>query len=117
MAPWLALSLAFTFGVGLFGGGFNSYYLPMVAAVLTIIGYSVNDTIVVFDRVRENLRSMRRDALDEVVNRSVNQTLGRTITTSALTQLVVVAMLALRRRRVGARWTNSFAPSCRRAAR
>lgn len=59
--------------------------LNVVAAILAIVGYSVNDTIVVYDRVRENSRTMRRDALDVVVNRSVNQTLGRTIITSATT--------------------------------
>src|SRR5262249_32479785 len=56
--------------------------LNVIAAILTIAGYSVNDTIVVFDRVRENLRTMRRDPLDQVINVSVNQTLGRTLITS-----------------------------------
>jgi preprotein translocase subunit SecF len=66
--------------------------LNIVAAILTITGYSVNDTIVVFDRVRENLRFMRRDALDQVVNKSVNQTLGRTIITAGTTFLSVLAL-------------------------
>lgn len=66
--------------------------LNIVAAILTIAGYSVNDTIVVFDRVRENLRTMRREPLDEVVNVSVNQTLGRTIITSGTTFLAVFAL-------------------------
>ena len=66
--------------------------LNIVAAILTITGYSVNDTIVIFDRVRENLRSMRRDKLELVVNRSVNQTLARTIITSATTSLAVLAL-------------------------
>jgi preprotein translocase subunit SecF len=66
--------------------------LNVVAAILTITGYSVNDTIVVFDRVRENLRSMRRDSLEVVVNRSVNQTLARTIITSGTTFLAVLAL-------------------------
>ena len=66
--------------------------LNVVAAILTITGYSVNDTIVIFDRVRENLRSMRRDKLEIVVNRSVNQTLARTIITSATTSLAVLAL-------------------------
>jgi preprotein translocase subunit SecF len=66
--------------------------LNVVAALLTITGYSVNDTIVIFDRVRENLRSMRRDALDTVVNKSVNQTLGRTIITAGTTFLAVLAL-------------------------
>src|SRR5215216_1618002 len=53
--------------------------LNVIAAILTITGYSTNDTIVIFDRVRENARAMRRDALNDVINRSINQTLGRTI--------------------------------------
>ena len=66
--------------------------LNIVAALLTITGYSVNDTIVIFDRVRENLRSMRRDALEHVVNLSVNQTLGRTIITAGTTFLTVLSL-------------------------
>jgi preprotein translocase subunit SecF len=66
--------------------------LNIVAALLTITGYSVNDTIVIFDRVRENLRSMRRDALEHVVNVSVNQTLGRTIITAGTTFLSVLSL-------------------------
>ena len=56
--------------------------LNVIAAILTITGYSTNDTIVIFDRVRENARAMRRDGLNEVINRSINQTLGRTIITA-----------------------------------
>jgi preprotein translocase subunit SecF len=66
--------------------------LNVVAAILTITGYSVNDTIVVFDRVRENLRAMRRDTLEHVVNVSVNQTLSRTIITAGTTFLAVLAL-------------------------
>ena len=66
--------------------------LTIVAALLTITGYSVNDTIVIFDRVRENLRSMRRDSLDHVVNVSVNQTLARTVITAGTTFLSVLAL-------------------------
>ena len=66
--------------------------LNVVAAILTITGYSVNDTIVIFDRVRENLRSRRRDPLSQVVNQSVNQTLGRTIITAGTTFLSVLAL-------------------------
>ncbi len=66
--------------------------LNVVAALLTITGYSVNDTIVIFDRVRENLRTSRRDALAEIVNRSVNQTLSRTIITAGTTFLAVLAL-------------------------
>ena len=66
--------------------------LNVIAAILTITGYSVNDTIVVFDRVRENLRSMRRDRLDHIVNVAVNQTLARTIITAGTTLLSVLAL-------------------------
>ena len=66
--------------------------LNVVAAMLTITGYSVNDSIVVFDRVRENLRSMRRDAFAPLVNRSINQTLARTIITSGTTGVAVFAL-------------------------
>jgi len=66
--------------------------LNVVAAILTITGYSVNDTIVIFDRVRENLRSRRREPLAQVVNLSVNQTLGRTVITAGTTFLSVLAL-------------------------
>jgi len=66
--------------------------LNIVAAILTITGYSVNDTIVIFDRVRENLRAHRRDSLDQVVNTSVNQTLSRTLITAGTTFLSVLAL-------------------------
>ena len=66
--------------------------LNIVAALLTITGYSVNDTIVIFDRVRENMRSARRDPLEKVVNTAVNQTLGRTIITAGTTFLSVLAL-------------------------
>jgi preprotein translocase subunit SecF len=66
--------------------------LNIVAAILTITGYSVNDTIVIFDRVRENLRSKRRDPLEAVVNRSVNETLGRTVITAGTTFLAVLSL-------------------------
>ncbi len=66
--------------------------LNIVAAILTITGYSVNDTIVIFDRVRENLRGMRRESLEKVVNTSVNQTLSRTIITAGTTFLAVLSL-------------------------
>jgi preprotein translocase subunit SecF len=66
--------------------------LNIVAAILTITGYSVNDTIVIFDRVRENLRSKRRDSLETVVNTSVNETLSRTIITAGTTFLAVLSL-------------------------
>ena len=66
--------------------------LNVVAAMLTITGYSVNDSIVVFDRVRENLRRMRRDRFDRLVNVSINQTLARTLITSGTTGFAVLAL-------------------------
>jgi len=66
--------------------------LNIVAALLTITGYSVNDTIVIFDRVRENLKNKRRDSLDTVVNLSVNQTLNRTVITAGTTFLAVLSL-------------------------
>ncbi|NUQ29651.1 MAG: protein translocase subunit SecF [Acidobacteriaceae bacterium] len=66
--------------------------LTVVAAILTLVGYSMNDTIVVFDRIRENLASSRRETLSTVVNRSLNQTLSRTILTSGLTFLTVLSL-------------------------
>ena len=67
--------------------------LNVIAALLTITGFSTNDTIVIFDRVRENLRSMRRDSLDHVINVAVNQTLGRTVITSGTALLSSIALL------------------------
>jgi preprotein translocase subunit SecF len=66
--------------------------LNVIAAILTLTGYSMNDTIVIFDRVRENLRGMRRDNITDVVNVAVNQTLNRTIITGGTTLLSVVAL-------------------------
>lgn len=66
--------------------------LNVIAAILTITGYSTNDTIVIFDRVRENTRSMRRDALDDVINRSINQTLGRTLITGGTALMSALAL-------------------------
>ena len=69
--------------------------LPIVAALLTIIGYSINDTIVIFDRIRENMGSRRRDDFALVVNDSINQTLSRTILTSTTVLMVVLALFFL----------------------
>jgi preprotein translocase subunit SecF len=66
--------------------------LTVIAAILTLIGYSMNDTIVVFDRIRENLRLSRRENLADLVNRSINQTLSRTVLTSGLTFLTVLSL-------------------------
>ena len=69
--------------------------LAMVAAFLTIIGYSLNDTIVVYDRIRENFRKLRKGASEEVMNVSLNQTLSRTLMTSFTTILVLIALAVL----------------------
>ena len=66
--------------------------LTVIAAFLTLVGYSMNDTIVIFDRVRENLRLMRREPFQDIVNKSINQTLSRTILTSGLTFLTVLVL-------------------------
>jgi preprotein translocase subunit SecF len=66
--------------------------LTVIAAILTLIGYSMNDTIVVFDRIRENLALSRRESLHDVVNRSINQTLSRTVISSGLTFLTVLSL-------------------------
>jgi preprotein translocase subunit SecF len=70
-----------------------TFDLSVLAAMLAIVGYSVNDTIVVFDRIRENFRKIRRGEPELIINLSINETLSRTIMTSFLTQLMVFAML------------------------
>jgi preprotein translocase subunit SecF len=87
--------------LALFGREFN---LVVVAALLTLVGYSVNDTVVVYDRIRENLRTPKKEPLDIVINRSINQTLSRTVLTSGATMLVVVALFFL-----GGEVLNTFA--------
>ena len=69
--------------------------LTVIAAILTLVGYSMNDTIVVFDRIRENIKLLRKDSLTDIVNKSINQTLSRTVLTSGLTFLTVVALFFL----------------------
>ena len=66
--------------------------LNVIAAILTVTGYSTNDTIVIFDRVRENMRFMRRESLDTVINKAINQTLGRTIITAGTALLSALAL-------------------------
>jgi preprotein translocase subunit SecF len=78
--------------VGAFALTNQEISLTVIAAILTLIGYSMNDTIVVFDRIRENLRLSRRESLPDVVNRSINQTLSRTVLTSGLTFLTVLSL-------------------------
>jgi len=78
--------------VGAFSLTNKDITLTVIAAILTLVGYSMNDTIVVFDRIRENVKMMRRESLAEIVNRSINQTLSRTILTSGLTFLTVLSL-------------------------
>ena len=104
---WLRFELRFGIGavmasihdvlvtLGLFTVFGLEFNLTTVAAFLTLVGYSVNDTVVIFDRIRENMRKNRRKPLIEVMNESINQTLSRTIMTSGLTMLTVIALLIL----------------------
>ncbi len=78
--------------IGLFSIFNKEISLTVVAAILTLVGYSMNDTIVVFDRVRENLKILRRERLESLMNTSINQTLSRTILTSGLTLLTALAL-------------------------
>lgn len=103
---YLAFRFQFSFGVGAVVAtvhdlaitmAFLAFFrydmtLNVIAAILTMTGFSTNDTIVIFDRVRENLRSMRRDSLSQVINVSVNQTLGRTVITSGTALLTALAL-------------------------
>ena len=78
--------------VGVFALMGKEISLTVIAAILTLVGYSMNDTIVVFDRIRENLRLSRKEPLPDLVNRSINQTLSRTVLTSGLTFLTVLSL-------------------------
>ncbi|HEX9880518.1 MAG TPA: protein translocase subunit SecF [Candidatus Binatia bacterium] len=69
--------------------------LPIVAALMTVAGYSVNDTVIVCDRIRENMRKLRREGMEKIINTSINETLGRTILTTLTTILVLAALLFL----------------------
>jgi preprotein translocase subunit SecF len=103
---YLAFRFQFSFGVGavvatvhdlLITLAFLAFFrydmtLNVIAAILTMTGYSTNDTIVIFDRIRENLRSMRRDSMDHVINASINQTLGRTVITAGTALLTSLAL-------------------------
>lgn len=81
--------------LGFFSVSGKEISLTVIAALLTLVGYSINDTIVVFDRVRENLKLMRREDLSTIINASINQTLNRTIMTSGMTFLAVFALYML----------------------
>lgn len=79
--------------IGLFSIFDKEISLTVVAALLTLVGYSMNDTIVVFDRIRENLKILRRESYESIVNKSINQTLSRTVLTSGLTFVTAAALL------------------------
>jgi len=81
--------------IGVFSELQIKFDLAIIAALLTIVGYSLNDTVVVFDRVRENLIKYKKRDLKEVLNISINETLSRTIMTSLTTMLALVAMFVL----------------------
>jgi preprotein translocase subunit SecF len=103
---YLAFRFQFSFGVGaviatihdlLITMAFLAFFrydmsLNVIAAILTMTGFSTNDTIVIFDRIRENLRGMRRDSLHHVINAAINQTLGRTVITSGTALLTALAL-------------------------
>ena len=103
---YIGLRFQFNFGLGAIVATFHDIIVTMaflvffnydlslnvIAAILTITGYSVNDTIVIFDRIRENQRSKRRESLEKVVNDSINQTLSRTIITAGTTLLTVLSL-------------------------
>ena len=95
MGAVIALIHDVTITIGAFALTNREISLAIIAAFLTIVGYSLNDTIVVFDRIRENLRRFRRRGFEEVINASINETLSRTILTSTTTLIVVVALFIL----------------------
>jgi preprotein translocase subunit SecF len=95
MGAIVALIHDVTITVGIFSLFDKEFTLPIVAALLTIIGYSLNDTIIVFDRIRENLRKYHKEPMTTIVNKSINETLSRTILTSLTTLVVVVALFVL----------------------
>jgi len=95
MGAIVALIHDVTITVGIFSIFGKEFTLPIIAALLTIIGYSLNDTIIVFDRIRENSRKYHKNPLEFIINRSVNETLSRTILTSLTTLVVVVALFVL----------------------
>jgi preprotein translocase subunit SecF len=91
----IALVHDVVFTVGIFSLFQIEFDLPVLAAILAVIGYSLNDTIVVYDRIRENFRKMRKGTPEEIINSSLNQTLARTLVTSLTTLLVLLALFFL----------------------
>jgi preprotein translocase subunit SecF len=95
MGAIVALIHDVTITVGIFSLFDKEFTLPIIAALLTIIGYSLNDTIIVFDRIRENSKKLHKNPLAFIINRSVNETLSRTLLTSLTTLMVVVTLFVL----------------------
>jgi preprotein translocase subunit SecF len=95
MAAIVALIHDVMITVGIFSILDKEFNLPIIAAILTIIGYSLNDTIVVFDRIRENIKKYTKTPFIEIINKSVNETLSRTILTSGTVFLVVITLFIL----------------------
>jgi preprotein translocase subunit SecF len=95
MAAIVALAHDVMITVGMFSIFDKEFSLPIVAAILTIIGYSLNDTIIIFDRIRENMKKHIKIPYSDVINKSVNETLSRTILTSGTTLVVVIALFVL----------------------
>ncbi len=95
MGAIVALIHDVTITIGLFSLFDKEFTLPIIAALLTIIGYSLNDTIIVFDRIRENIKKLHKKPLDYIINKSINETLNRTIMTSLTTLVVVIALFVL----------------------
>jgi len=95
MGAIVALIHDVTITVGIFSILEKEFTLPIIAALLTIIGYSLNDTIIVFDRIRENIRKYQKSSFETIVNRSINETLSRTILTAGTTLIVLSALFWL----------------------
>jgi preprotein translocase subunit SecF len=95
IAAIIALIHDVLFTLGFFSVSDRELSIPVIAGILTVVGYSLNDTIVVFDRIRENLRSRKRESYQNVVNGSINETLSRTIITSLTTLVVVICLVIL----------------------
>src|SRR5262249_54825466 len=92
ISAWLTLAHDALVALGAVSLARKEFDLTVLAAVLTIVGYSINDTIVIFDRVRENLRTKKSEDLERLFNNSINQTLGRTILTSFLVVMVATIL-------------------------
>mgnify|MGYP000336126313 FL=1 len=95
MGAIVALIHDVTITVGVFSLFNKEFTLPIIAALLTIIGYSLNDTIIVFDRIRENSKKLHKNPLASIINRSINETLSRTLLTSLTTLVVVITLFIL----------------------